>query len=216
MADFSSSRAVRPSSVATRKHWEEVYRSRDDELSWFQSTPSLSLELVERYARPESRILDAGGGSSRLAEQLWHHGFRFLTVVDVSQEALRRARSRLPRSARSIRWRQADLTTECRLGRLNLWHDRAVFHFLTHELARNAYLKNLERSLEAGGIAIVATFARDGPSTCSGLPVQRYSSGILARTFGPRFKLQLARRERHRTPWGTIQPFVYSVLQKTG
>lgn len=216
MADLSRAGGAGPATGSTREHWEGIYRSRNDqELSWLQTTPSLSLELITHYARPESRILDAGGGSSRLAEQLWSLGFHHLTVVDVSKEALGRARSRLTSSARTIRWRQVDLTVDCALGRFDLWHDRAVFHFLTRESDRTTYLKNVDRALVNGGIAIVATFALDGPSTCSGLPVQRYSSGTLASVFGPRFQLQVARRERHRTPWGTIQPFVYCLLKKT-
>lgn len=205
-----------PSTVEQRRlHWEAIHHSHsEEELSWWEAEPSISLRLITRYARPESRILDAGGGSSPLASRLHERGFQHLTVADISGEALRRARSHAPHSAAKIRWLRRDLTRPGPLGRFDLWHDRAVFHFLVLPEDRAAYRQNVERSLVPGGVAIIATFTSHGPTTCSGLPVQRYSALTLGRTWGPAFTLEASRQERHVTPWGTIQPFVYAVLRR--
>ncbi len=200
-----------------REHWDGVHRTRSgNELSWWQSEPVLSLQLIVRYAHRDSRVVDVGGGTSYLSERLRGLGFRHLTVVDVSGAALRRAEARAPTSAPKIRWLRRDLTGGGHLGRFDVWHDRAVFHFLTRPEDREAYRRNVQRSLVPGGIAIVATFAPHGPSSCSGLPVRRYSPSTLSSAFGPAFTLKEFRREQHRTPWGTTQPFVYAVLSKSG
>ena len=203
-------------SSASRKHWEGIYSTRgEDELSWHQDVPRLSQQLVERYAQPNSRIVDAGGGSSTLAARLNKDGFHRVTVVDISGSALRRAQARAGKERRAVRYLQADLLRRRSLGRVDLWHDRAVFHFLTRVRDRRAYLGLLRRSLVPGGVAIIASFALDGPETCSGLPVARYSPKQVAQVFGERFRIEESRREVHRTPWGTTQPFVYSVLRFT-
>lgn len=197
-------------------HWESIYRTRrEHELSWRQRRPSPSLRLIARFSRPTDRIVDVGGGTSRLAEWLWGIGYRNLTVVDISREAIARARARRSAGSTGIRWRSADLAKVCRLSKCELWHDRAMFHFLVRPTERRSYLKNLDQALTPGGTVVMATFAPDGPESCSGLPVERYSPTRLARVFGRRYRLVAHQRVLHRTPWGSVQPFTFGVLRKT-
>lgn len=201
-------------SVERRAHWEGIYGTRgEDELSWHQADPRLSERLIEAYTSPQSRIVDAGGGTSTLAGRLSAAGFQNLTVVDISQQALDRGRVRSGSAAKRARRVRADLLGKRRLGSFDLWHDRAVFHFLTRARDRAAYLGLLRRSLVPGGIVVVASFALDGPTRCSGLPVARYSPADLARAFGRDFELIQSKREVHQTPWGAGQPFSYAVLR---
>lgn len=198
-----------------REHWESVYRARPDEaMSWTQTGPSLSLQLIREIARPDDRLLDAGGGASHLARDLWDAGFHRLTVVDISAGALARARSRWSSPPEEVRWLRRDLAAEARLPKCDVWHDRAVFHFLVARGQRGAYVRNLRRTLVPGGVAILATFAPNGPAECSGLPVARYGPTDLLRALGSGFTLEASARERHRTPWGAIQPFSYAVLRR--
>ena len=204
----------RSRSAERRLHWERIFGTRaEDELSWHQAEPRISRELIESYANRTARIVDAGGGSSTLASRLSASGFENLTVVDISASALERGRTRSGKEGGGVRRVRADLLGPRRLGSFDLWHDRAVFHFLTRARDRAAYLGLLRRSLVPGGIVVVASFALDGPEKCSGLPVQRYSPQGLARAFGKDFRLIRSRRETHRTPWGARQPFSYAVLR---
>ena len=195
-----------------------MYRTRaDDELSWRQErSATLSLELIREYAKRKDCIVDAGGGSSQLSSQLWEDGFRCITVVDIAESGLARAQSRLRAPHQEIKWLRRDLARASRLPKCEVWHDRAVFHFFVQAGARAAYVANLRGSLEPGGVAIIATFAPDGPEKCSGLPVQRYAAPELARALGSGFLLESSRRELHSTPWGTTQPFCYAVVRRTG
>lgn len=207
-------RVERSRSAERRTHWERIYRTRSEgELSWHQAEPTISVQLIKTFAGRSSRILDAGGGSSRLAQRLSADGFQNLTVVDVSKHALERGRARSGKAAQAVRRVRADLLGGRQFGTFDVWHDRAVFHFLTRGRDRAAYLRLLRRSLAPGGIVVVASFAPDGPEKCSGLPVARYSPASLALVFGDGFRLIRARREIHRTPWGTHQPFSYAVLR---
>jgi SAM-dependent methyltransferase len=170
--------------------------------------------MIRKHGHPDDRILDAGGGSSNLAGHLWNAGFHRVTVVDISSKGLARARRRLGTSGPRIRWLRRDLAIPTSLGPCEVWHDRAVFHFLVRRSERVAYLENLKKALVPGGVAIIATFAPDGPAVCSGLSVHRYAPAELAEEFGNEFELIGHRRERHRTPWGAVQPFAYAVLRR--
>ncbi len=209
--------SVLRSSPARRAHWEAIYAARpEDELSWHQGRPGLSLRWIRRYAADRaSRIIDAGAGSSRLAPWLWQAGYRNLIALDISRAALDRARAHAEQVGARVTWLVRDLARPCRLGPVDLWHDRAVYHFMVRDRDRTTYLENVRRALVPGGIAVVASFAPDGPSTCSGLPVRRYSGRELAGSFGSGFRLLATRRERHRTPWRAVQPFTYVVLRRT-
>jgi hypothetical protein len=151
-----------------------------------------------------------GGGDSRLVDYLVERGLRCVAVLDVSSSALQRARQRLGPVSSTLAWIEADVTREWSVAPRDIWHDRAVFHFLTTPEDQARYLARLRDVLKVQGSAIIATFALDGPEKCSGLPVARYSSESLAERLGPAFALVDARRHGHDTPWGTTQTFQYS------
>jgi trans-aconitate methyltransferase len=195
-------------------HWQGVYTSkRPDEVSWFQETPTASLELMRAAGvTPASAIIDVGGGASRLVDVLLDEGFRALTVLDVSAAALSASQARLGVSAPNVTWITADVTTWEPRQTYDLWHDRAVFHFLTEPADRAAYVRCLKAALKPGGHAVIATFAPDGPERCSGLPVVRYDGASLAAELGEGFELLRTVHHAHRTPLGSVQNFQFSLL----
>lgn len=195
-----------------REHWEHVYETKaPTEVSWFQEHAEQSLRLIERtgVAR-DGRIIDVGGGASTLVDDLLAGGYSGLTVLDLSITALHEAQERLGERAGDVHWIQGDiLERELPEHAFDLWHDRAVFHFLTSEDDRHAYVAKVLRALKPGGHVIVATFAEDGPTRCSGLPVMRYSPEELHGQFGSSFALLKQEREDHHTPFGSVQKFIY-------
>jgi SAM-dependent methyltransferase len=194
-------------------HWHEVYAHGPvTEFSWFQEHPATSIELIRATgARPDSPIVDVGGGASRLVDRLLDEGYRDVTVLDVADNALASARSRLDGRAGQVSWIVADLLSWQPDRRYEVWHDRAVFHFLTHAADRRVYRWVLNRALTPAGHIVIGTFAADGPTRCSGLPTARYSAGSLAAEF-PGYRVLHQRREEHVTPAGTVQPFSWLVL----
>ena len=199
-----------------RRHWQEVYAKRaENEVSWFQERPETSFDLIARSRVPKTApVIDIGAGASRLIDLLLTDGFTDVTVLDIAESALAKARARLGGKARAVNWIVADITAWTPQRRYRLWHDRAVLHFLTAAEDRAAYRKTLIAALEPGGTAIIATFALDGPERCSGLPVVRYSGEGLADELGRDFRLIETVSEDHRTPAGTIQRFQFSRLQR--
>jgi trans-aconitate methyltransferase len=198
-----------------KQHWESVYREKaEDAVSWFQAHPEISLELIRAHCRPGEALVDVGGGASRLVDHLLAAGYADLTVLDISEAALERAGMRLGKAALRVQWRVADITSWQPERRYRLWHDRAVFHFLTEAADRDAYRRNLMQALAPGGHALIASFAPDGPERCSGLPVQRYSPESLARELGEGLRLRESRDETHLTPAGRLQRFQYSVFER--
>jgi ubiquinone/menaquinone biosynthesis C-methylase UbiE len=199
-----------------REHWEGVYSTKaEDQVSWFQEEPRLSMDLIERAGLGRGgAILDVGGGASRLVDELLARGHTDLTVLDLSAEALEVARRRLGERADLVAWIVADATAApLAAHRYDLWHDRAAFHFLTDPEQRRRYIDLARRSVRPGGHVIVATFGPDGPNRCSNLPVMRYTPQSLHAEFGPAFKLVEHREEAHRTPWGAAQAFVYCLFE---
>jgi 2-polyprenyl-3-methyl-5-hydroxy-6-metoxy-1,4-benzoquinol methylase len=198
-------------------HWENVYSTKgENEVSWFQESPAISLDLIKSAAATrDSAIVDIGGGASRLVDSLLADGFRVLTVLDLSPAALNTARARVGRSGDAVEWIATDVTTWTPSRRYDIWHDRAAFHFLTDAGDRTAYVERLRAALRPGGQAIIGTFALDGPEKCSGLPVQRYDAASLQRTLGPDFTLAEVRTETHTTPWGSTQSFQFGRFART-
>jgi len=194
-----------------KAHWERIYRDKEEsDTSWFQPRPETSLALVEATGEPvDAPFIDVGGGTSRLVDHLLERGWKNLCVLDISGTALEKSRQRLGPRADSVQWLEADLLEADLPGPWRIWHDRAVFHFLTDEDARQRYLQQLRRHLAPGGHLVIATFGPEGPEACSGLPVRRYSPGQLAEVLGNRFELEETREELHRTPAGKEQSFVY-------
>jgi SAM-dependent methyltransferase len=199
-------------------HWEHVYRTKGArQVSWYQEEPSVSLALIEELeVRPDAAVLDVGGGASRLAARLLEHGFGDVSVLDVSARALALARADLGPAADRVRWLEQDVLRFQPQRRYGLWHDRAVFHFLVETADRASYLEALDAGLGDDGVVIVAAFADDGPTTCSGLPVARYDPDGLAAQFGAIGPPLRVRRELHRTPSGAIQPFTWLALRRRG
>lgn len=197
-----------------REHWDGIYAAKaEDEVSWFQARPGPSLELVARTgAGRGARIVDVGGGASRLVDALLDEGYERVAVLDVADAALARARSRLGARASRVAWIAADVRTWAPDGPYDVWHDRAAFHFMARPEDRAAYRATLLRAVPVGGHVIVATFASDGPERCSGLPVVRWEPDALATELGPSFRLAESLREDHVTPAGKVQRFQYSRL----
>lgn len=205
----------RTAPVPSAARWDRIYTAHgESELSWHQDDPVVSLELIRKRVGPEGRIIDAGAGSSILCGKLAAEGYRHLTAVDLSSGALARARLRMAGPPGSIRRIVGDVSRVPLPGRVDLWHDRALFHFLTHRAQRERYVAAVRRSLVPGGWLVLAEFARDGPPRCSGQGVRRYEGDELAPMFGPEFTLREEQREMHRTPWGAEQAFLYSVLRR--
>ncbi len=199
-----------------KSHWEGVYAKKTPgEVSWYQIEPAVSLELIASTGiSPAGKIIDVGAGASTLVDKLLGQGFQDLTVLDISSKALDYAKERLGIRAKAVKWIQADVTEFEFPEKYDLWHDRAVFHFLTEEADRKKYARNMEKALNASGHAIIAAFAMNGPAKCSGLDVERYSPERLSREVGSSFQLIKSFEETHVTPWQAEQKFMYCCFKK--
>lgn len=200
-----------------QQHWESVYRSRAaDQVGWFQPHALSSLRLIEESAGTGASIIDVGGGASVLVDDLLDAGYRNLTVLDLAEPALAASRARLGARAASVHWIAADITrAELPTAQYDVWHDRAVFHFLTDPADRARYVGQVLKSVKPGGHVIVATFGPGGPLQCSGLDVVRYAPAALHAEFGAPFRLLRHETEIHLTPAGHQQEFVYCACVRT-
>jgi SAM-dependent methyltransferase len=198
------------------RHWDEIYATIPvTELSWYERDPLVGLRLIGTIAPgPAASVVDVGAGSSSLVDHLLAAGFAAVTVLDVSGRALDVVRVRLGAASREVTFVEADLLAWEPGRRYDIWHDRAAFHFLTNEAARDRYVARAAGAVRAGGHLVLATFAEDGPTRCSGLPVTRYSPRELGNVFSPFFVRVAAEREEHVTPRGTVQPFTWVVLRR--
>lgn len=198
------------------KHWQTVYSTKGDaEVSWYEASPDLSIGLLERTGLgTEAAVIDVGGGASRFVDELVARQQANVTVLDISGEALARARQRLGRRGAHVRWIESDVTTWQPSAPVDIWHDRAAFHFMTAPEDRAAYVETLGKALKPGGFAIIGTFALDGPERCSGLPVSRYSPETLAGALGDGFAPFHSEYYAHTTPWGSVQKFQFSILRR--
>jgi len=193
-------------------HWEKVYNTKaPDAVSWYRPHLETSLALIERAADgPSAAIIDVGGGPSTLVDDLLTHGYKNVTVLDISQTALDLAKNRLGPAGQRVQWLFADVTHAAIPSHAyDVWHDRAVFHFLTAPQDRVAYVKNVMHAVKRRGHVIVSTFGPEGPSKCRGLEVMRYDAQSLHDQFGKRFRLVESAKEMHQTPFGNAQQFLY-------
>ena len=200
-----------------KDHWEQVYSSKPiDGVSWYQEHAEQSLRLIAATGVPLSAaVIDVGGGASTLVDDLVAHGYSSISVLDISAAALGAAKARLGAAAQRVHWLEGDITTLVLADNAyDVWHDRAVFHFLTTAEQRHAYVQRVLAAVKPAGHVIVSTFAEDGPLQCSGLPVMRYSADGLHAEFGAPFELVRHEREEHRTPSGSIQKFIYCYCRK--
>lgn len=201
-------------------HWEGVYQTKAaDNVSWYQHTPERSLALIHStQLGTDARMIDVGAGASTLVDHLLNQGYRHLTLLDISAAALQIARDRLsPEHQAGVNWLVGDITAvSLPQHAYDIWHDRAVFHFLTDAAAQERYVQQVVHALKPGGYLIMATFAQDGPNQCSGLDVMRYTPGTLHQAFGDAFELVESVAETHVTPWSTEQRFIYCFCRKSG
>lgn len=201
-----------------QEHWNHIYQSKGPRgVSWYQRRPDLSLALIAACAAgKDAGIIDVGGGTSSLVDCLLDAGYLRLAVLDLSGVALSHCRARLGDRAAGVEWFEADVTAFEPPRRFGLWHDRAVFHFLTDAEDRRQYVGILRRTLEPAGSVVISTFAPDGPPKCSGLDVMRYDERSMASELGAEFQLREVRREAHVTPSGSDQRFIYFRFMRTG
>jgi 2-polyprenyl-3-methyl-5-hydroxy-6-metoxy-1,4-benzoquinol methylase len=195
-----------------KTHWEKVYTTKEPEaVSWYRAHLETSLALIERAAPLRSAsIIDIGAGESTLVDDLLARGYENVTVLDVSQTAFDVTKKRLGPLAEQLNWIVADITqVKLKPSAYDVWHDRAVFHFLTSMEQRAAYVRNVAKAVKTGGHVIVSTFGPDGPTKCSGLEVLRYDAESLHGEFGPRFRIVESSKELHHTPFGATQQFLY-------
>jgi 2-polyprenyl-3-methyl-5-hydroxy-6-metoxy-1,4-benzoquinol methylase len=200
-----------------KSHWEDVYRSKSPEqVSWYRPHLNLSLSLIAQAA-PDRRaaVIDVGGGEATLVDDLLAQGYSDVSVLDISEAAIEVAQARVGENAGAVHWIAGDITN-CDLptNRYDLWHDRAVFHFLTEVAQRRAYVRQVARAVKPGGHVIVATFGPEGPQKCSGLDIVRYDADGLHGEFGAKFQLLEHLTEVHETPWGAPQQFLYCFCRK--
>ena len=201
-----------------KAHWEHIYTTKAPmQVSWYQEHPDHSLRLIQRTGVQQTDpIIDVGGGASTLVDDLLAAGFQAITVLDISAAALQLARRRIGADADKVTWIEADITrTSLPAHTYALWHDRAVFHFLTQPADRQHYIDAMRQSIRPGGHLIMATFAPDGPPQCSGLDVVRYSPDSLLRELGRGFELVESTSESHHTPWGAEQKFMYCCCHRS-
>ncbi|MBU6297347.1 MAG: class I SAM-dependent methyltransferase [Alphaproteobacteria bacterium] len=199
-----------------REHWDAVYCTKDETaVSWFQERAERSLALIRSVTHsPSAPIIDVGGGASRLVDDLLADAYSDLAVLDVSATAIAKAQARLGAKADGVSWIVADITAWQPQRRWNIWHDRAVFHFLTEPADQDRYIAALGKATDVGAAIIMSCFSLDGPERCSGLPVQRYSATTLADRLGRGFRLVRSDAESHTTPSGGTQKFIYAHFER--
>ncbi len=198
-----------------KQHWENVYATKAaTDVSWYESQPRVSLELIEEATPSRGRVIDVGGGASLLVDRLLDRDFAKIAVLDISQRALATARGRLADRAEQVEWIAGDVTMLDDVGQFDVWHDRAVFHFLTKAQDRRRYVELALRTLPRGGHLILGTFALAGPPKCSDLDVCRYDAQRLSGELGPQFELVRQLAHTHATPWGKPQPFFFALFER--
>jgi len=198
------------------QHWENVYQTKSsNEVSWYEPDPKQSLDLILRVAGElRGRVLDVGGGQSFLVDRLLDSGFEHVTVLDISQTAIEATKARLGKRASQVEWIDADITQRDALGEFDIWHDRAVFHFITDPDDRRHYVELLRRSLPIGGHFVVGTFAKGGPEKCSGLLICQYDTARMQAELGPSFEPVESSEYLHTTPAGKPQQFFFGVYRR--
>ncbi len=198
-----------------KKHWENIFNTKKfNEVSWYQQNPKTSINLIlSTNPSKDSCIIDIGGGDSNLVDNLLDLDFKNIYVLDISLKALEKSQKRLGEKAKTVKWIESDIREFETEDKFDIWHDRAVFHFLTSEEDINKYVKLVSKLLKQGGYLIIATFSLKGPEKCSGLNIKKYSKDSMKEVFGKKFKLIKSLEEIHHTPFQTTQCFIYNIFK---
>ncbi|MBZ9786241.1 class I SAM-dependent methyltransferase [Psychroflexus sp. CAK57W] len=199
-----------------KSHWDKIYQTKAlQDVSWFQPTPETSLSFFEEFEVPKTaKIIDIGGGDSFLVDHLLERGYKDITVLDISAEAIDRAKQRLGDKAGQVSWIVSDVTQFQPSETYDFWHDRAVFHFLTQDTDISAYVKIAQQGLKQNAVLVMGTFSEQGPTKCSGIEIQQYSETSMTDIFKPYFEKVSCRTVDHETPSGAIQNFVFCSFKK--
>ncbi|MFN8230743.1 MAG: class I SAM-dependent methyltransferase [Bacteroidia bacterium] len=197
-------------------HWENIYNTKQlTEVSWYQPTPNTSLKFItDKNLNPTSNIIDVGGGDSFFVDHLLTLGFTNISVLDISETAIERAKKRLGEKAKLVNWIVCDILNFKPTQRYDFWHDRAAFHFLTEQNDINKYITILNQSLIIKGFALIGTFSENGPKKCSGIDIKQYSHCELKNTFNDNFEVIENLNTDHQTPFNTIQNFNFCLFKK--
>lgn len=199
-----------------KRHWETIYQTKElKEVSWYQPTPSTSLDFFKQWSVPkDAKIIDIGGGDSYLADYLLESGYQDITVLDISAAAINKAKLRLGEKAKKVNWIVSDVVSFTPSETYDVWHDRAAFHFLTEEEEIFSYIQTAHKSLKPEGKMVIGTFSEQGPKKCSGLDIRQYSESTLTRRLEIGFEKMECKRVDHTTPNGTVQNFVFCSFRK--
>jgi SAM-dependent methyltransferase len=199
-----------------KKHWETIYQTKElNEVSWFQPTPQTSLDFIKQFQIPiTAKIIDIGGGDSFLADHLLDLGYEDITVLDISEAALNRAKERLGDRADKVKWIVADAARFKPTEKYDFWHDRAAFHFLTQDLEISNYLQTVKENLNPAGLLLIGTFSEQGPKKCSGIEIKQYSETSMTDRLTLFFEKIKCITVDHPTPFGTVQNFVFCSFRK--
>jgi 2-polyprenyl-3-methyl-5-hydroxy-6-metoxy-1,4-benzoquinol methylase len=201
----------------SKMHWENVYQNKNlEDASWYQPTPNTSLAFFETFKVPKNaKIIDVGGGDSLLVDHLLALGFNNISVLDISETAIQKAKKRLGHKASQVKWIVANVAEFVPTEKYDFWHDRATFHFLTYKNEVDKYIETINQNIEPNGRLVIGTFSENGPSKCSGIEIKQYSKKTLVQTVGQYFKKIKCFTENHTTPFATVQNFVFcSFLKK--
>ncbi len=199
-----------------KNHWENIYETKElAEVSWYQPNPVTSLDLILKFtASKSSKIIDVGGGDSLLVDYLLDLGYQNITVLDISETAINRAKKRLGNRAENVKWIVSDICTFVPVDNYDCWHDRATFHFLTKNTDINQYCKTVENNLSSSGIMIIGTFSEKGPLKCSGIEIKQYSEKSMIGLFQKNFEILNCFYIDHQTPFNSIQNFIFCCFKK--
>ncbi|WP_106225063.1 class I SAM-dependent methyltransferase [Legionella pneumophila] len=198
-----------------KQHWEGIYAEKSPEnVSWFQKEPTLSIKFIQKFSDNKSRIIDVGGGTSSFVDHLLGLGYSHVAVLDISGKAIEHVKKRLADEASQVEWYVNDIAQFTPSHTYDIWHDRAVFHFLIDEKSRKSYLNVLKNTIKSGGYVIIASFAKEGPQKCSGLDIVQYDTPSIQKEFGDEFILLESQPEIHLTPGGNEQRFIYFIFQR--
>ncbi len=205
-----------PTPIDPKTHWEGIYTAKGpQDVSWFQAVPKVSLQLLDEYhIPPTARIIDIGGGDSLLVDHLLKRGHTDVSVLDISGVALNKAKARLGERASQVQWIESDATEFTPPQQFDVWHDRAVFHFLTEAHKVDAYLEQVSKFLKPGGLLILGTFSEEGPEKCSGIPVQQYDERQLVERLSPVCERMKCFKIDHVTPTDKVQNFLFCAFRK--